>query len=429
MKKILILGLFSLVLAGLAPFVHGSGFLIYEHGASAMAMGGAFVSIANNASAIFHNPAGIAFLNGTQIYTGTTLITSKGSLSLPNWPDSKFKTVKQESQWFYPSTFYISHRFSDRVAAGFGFFSPYGLGAKWPKDYPLRFISTRDDMKTFFFNPAIALKLSENFSLGFGVSYIYSTIGFDLVELVDLSKLNPFLKSYEVPINLKANGDSWGFNAGALYKGENFSFGLNWRSGFKIKFEGDLALDTANIPAVVRSLFPTEGTAETSFNFPHILGAGASFNLAPNFLLSADVQYILWSSYDKYTVKVGVPGFADKEVEENWKDSFIFRGGFEYKVNENFALRAGVLHDQTPQPEESVDPVLPDAKRWALTGGFGYKIGYFVLDLAYQLELFSDRKSPNRNIPAYYHPLLGNLGEGTYSTTAHLIGISLGFVF
>ena len=429
MKKILIQGLFLLLVAGLVSFVHGSGFLIYEHGASAMAMAGAFVSIANNPSAIFHNPAGIAFLNGTQIYAGTTLITSKGSLSLPNWPDPNFKTVDQQSQWFYPSTFYISHKFSDRVAAGFGFFSPYGLGTKWPKDYPLRFISYRDDMKTFFFNPALALKLSENFSLGFGVSYIYSTVSFDLVRLVDLSVFNPFLKSYEVPINLEGSGDSWGFNAGALYKGENFSFGFNWRSGFKIKFEGDLALDLANIPAVVKQLFPTSATGETSFSFPHILGAGASFNLAPNFLLAADVQYILWSCYDEYTVKVtGVPTFEEETVSENWKDSFIFRGGFEYKLNENFALRAGLLHDQTPQPEESVDPVLPDAKRWAFTGGFGLKMGYFVLDLAYQYELFSDRESPNRNI--YYHPLLKvNLGEGTYSTKAHLIGISLGFVF
>jgi len=428
MKKIVVALLCSLALAGIVPLSYGAGFLIYEHGASAMAMAGAFISLANDPSAIFHNPAGIAWLKGTQIYTGTTLISSKGSLSLPNWLDSRFKTVDQKSQLFYPSTFYISHKFSDRVAAGFGFFTPYGLGTEWPKDYPLRYIAYKDDMKTFFFNPAIALKLSENFSLGLGVSYIYSTIAFDLVELVNLKPLNPFLGSYDVPVHLEANGDAWGFNAGALYKGENFSFGLNWRSGFKIKFEGDLTLDTANIPAAVRSAFPTGGTAETSFEFPHILGAGLSFNLTQQLLLSADIHYVLWSSFDQYVVEVGVPGFANKEVSENWKDSFLFRGGLEYKLNESFALRAGLLHDQTPQPVESMDPVLPDAKRWALTGGFGYKKGYFVLDLAYQLELFSDRTSPNRNI--YYHPLLKvNLGEGTYSTTAHLVGISLGFVF
>ncbi len=97
-------------------------------------------------------------------------------------------------------------------------------------------------------------------------------------------------------------------------------------------------------------------------------------------------------------------------------------------VNENFALRAGFLYDKTPQPVETVDPLLPDANRWALTGGFGYKSGNFVIDVAYQYEPFKDRKVENRGV--VLDPGTGaNLGLGTYSTTAHLIGISIGFVF
>ena len=129
-------------------------------------------------------------------------------------------------------------------------------------------------------------------------------------------------------------------------------------------------------------------------------------------------------------IPIAIPGveFEDKVVEENWKDSFVVRGGLEYQLNESLALRAGILFDQTPQPVETMDPILPDANRWALTGGFGYKVGNFVLDLAYQYEIFSDRTSENRDV--LYHPLLGiNLGKGTYSTKAHLFGISLGFVF
>jgi len=91
-------------------------------------------------------------------------------------------------------------------------------------------------------------------------------------------------------------------------------------------------------------------------------------------------------------------------------------------------LRAGFLYDQTPQPDETVDPILPDAIRWAVTGGFGYRSGNFVLNVAYQYEPFQDRTSENRSV--LVHPLSGiNLGKGTYKTTAHLIGISLGFVF
>ena len=116
--------IFSLVFFGLSSLSHGAGFLIYEHGAAAMAMGGAFVALANNPSAIFHNPAGIAFLEGTQISFGTTLITSSTSLELTNLAT----TVETVSQWFYPSTFYISHKMNDRVAVGFGFLIPTAWG-------------------------------------------------------------------------------------------------------------------------------------------------------------------------------------------------------------------------------------------------------------------------------------------------------------
>lgn len=450
-KTIALLALSFLVLLGTYPLSHGAGFLIYEHGAAAMAMGGAFVAIANNPTAIFHNPAGLAWLEGTQISFGTTLIRPQNSLSLPHWPDPTYKKVDGESQWFYPSTFYISHKINDKLAAGFGFFTPYGLGTKWPEDYPLKYIAYRDDMKTFFFNPTIAYKVSENLSVGVGVSYVYSTLSFDLVEheedLVDLAPLIglPVLASVDIPVSLEANGSGWGLNAGALYRGENFSLGFNWRGGFKIKFKGDLGLESPQlqipdpysqlVPAEVVSIIeaqiatqiPSEGGASTSFSFPHILGVGVALNLTESLILSADVHYVLWSSFDEYVVDVDLPPpFTDKEVNEDWEDSFVFRGGIQYSLNENFALRVGLIYDQTPQPEKSVDPVLPDSDRWGFTGGFGYKVGNFVINVAYQYELFNDRESPNREI--LLHPLTGaNLGKGIYSATAHLFGISLGF--
>ena len=434
-KSITVIALFSLLLFGLSPLTHGAGFLIYEHGAAAMAMGGAFIAVANNPTAIFHNPAGIAWLDGTQISFGATLIIPKASLELPNWPNTSYRSIDAESQVFYPPTFYISHKISDRIVAGFGFFTPYGLGTRWPdpENFPLRYIATEDDMKSFFFNPTLAFKLSDNLSLAVGVSYIHSTLNFKLVEPIDLTAYD--LGIYDAPVSLEVSGSGWGLNAGALYKGENFSFGFNWRGGFDIEYkDGDLELDLSNIPgAPVSSL---SGTASTTFSLPHIFGIGAAFDLSEKLTLTADIHYILWSSYDEFVVAVDIPGIEaiyppgidDKVVEENWKDSFVFRGGLEYRANESFALRAGFLYDQTPQPVDTMDPILPDSNRWAVTGGFGYKTGSFVVDVAYQLELFADRTSPNREIEAYQVGPV-NLGEGTYSTTAHLIGVSIGFIF
>jgi len=407
---------------GLAPFAQSSGFLIYEHGAAAMGMAGAFVSIANNATAVFHNPAGMAWLQGTQVSLGSTLIKPVGSLSLPNWPNPTYKNVKQLDQTFLAPNFYLTHKFSDKLAVGIGVFAPYGLGTKWPKEYPLRYLGTSNEMQTIFVNPAISYKVNENLAFGAGISYIHSSLSLNLVRRVVI---------WDVPASLDgATGDAIAFNAGALYKSEKVSFGFTYRSNFDIKYKGDIALDTAGVPAPYRPFFPTTGAVQTTFKFPDIFTAGVSFNLTEALLVAFDAQYYTWSRYDKYVIDITYPaGFPPAEPEtvlENWKDTLLARLGLQYQLNESLALRCGVMYDWTPQPIESVDPNLPDANRYALTLGLGYKVGRFHIDAAYQYEKFSNREGPNRQI---YDLGVINLGLGTYITTGHLFGLSLSYLF
>ncbi len=177
MKKFCVVSLLSLLIIGAAPFSRGSGFLIYEHGAAAQAMGGAFVALANDPSAIFHNPAGLAWLDGTQLSLGSTFILPTGSVTLPNWPYPPYNGVpiKQSEQTFIIPNFYLTHKFSNLVTAGIGVFFPYGLGTEWPNPstFPLRYIGTKADMQTYFINPTVSFKLSDKFAVGLGVGSRY----------------------------------------------------------------------------------------------------------------------------------------------------------------------------------------------------------------------------------------------------------------
>jgi long-chain fatty acid transport protein len=409
---------------GLAPLAHGSGFLIYEHGAAAMGMAGAFVSIGNNATTVFHNPAGMSWLGGTQISVGGTIIVPKGSLSLPNWPVATYKNVKQVDQTFLAPNFYLTHKFGKKFAAGIAVFAPYGLGTKWPVEYPLRYVGTSNDMQTIFVNPSISYLINDNLSIGGGVSYIYSRLSLSLTRLVEIG---PYWTG-DVPATLDdANGSAVAFNLGVLYKTGTWSFGAAWRGAFDIKYKGDIALDTAGVPAPFKSFVPTTGSVETTFRFPDIFTVGASFKPLEDLTVAVDAQYYTWNRYDKYVITITYPaGFAPAAPEtvlENWKNTWLFRFGLQYQLNESLVLRGGIMFDQTPQPAISMDPNLPDANRVALTAGIGYKIGRIMIDAAYQYEKFSDRMSPNRGIYPF------SLGEGTYKTTGHLFGVSLGYAF
>jgi len=426
LKKFLTVAVFIAIVLAQANLGSGAGFLIYEHGAAAMAMAGAFISVANDASAIWHNPAGIAFLKGTHVSVGTTLISSNSTMTLTQWPyPQPQKTWDQDKQIFYPSTVYFTQSIGEKVTLGFGFFSPYGLGASWPKENQLRYLGYKDDMKTFFFNPTVGVKLTDQLSIGAGFSYIYSTVKFKLVELADFTGYG--FSRYDVPAELEGNGNSWAFNAGLLYRAEKFSFGVNWRSSFNIDYKGDLTLDKTSVPAPLKPFLPETSGGKTTFKFPNIFGIGASVTPTERLLLSFDIHYVLWSRFDKYVVTFDNAALDPLETLENWKDSFTFRLGGQYTISPKFCVRAGVMYDLTPQPVESMDPLLPDADRVAVTAGFGWTLAKnLVLDLTFHHEIFRDRTSPNRDI---YKVGSVNFGESNYETTANLLALSLSFGF
>jgi len=51
------------------------------HGARAAGMGTAFIGLADDPSALLHNPAGITQLSGSQIYTGVTVLAPASEYS------------------------------------------------------------------------------------------------------------------------------------------------------------------------------------------------------------------------------------------------------------------------------------------------------------------------------------------------------------
>jgi long-chain fatty acid transport protein len=433
MKKKTTIVLAAALLA-FAPAARGAGFLIYEHGAAAMAMGGAFTAVANNPSAIWHNPAGLSWVEGTQVLLGATFIIPSGSVTMPYFD----QTYKQDTEVFTPPNVYVSHKFTDRVTGGIGFVAPFGLGTTWmstltsPPTFPLSYFGYSNEMQTFFINPTIAVKLLDSLSLGFGVSYIFSNLHLDLYQSVVLPPPPAEGVPYDVPTAMKGTGDSFNFNAGVLYKGKGFSLGASYRSHFNIKYSGTVTLDNQFVPAPLQPYVPPEGTVTTTFKFPAILTFGLALDISEKLLWSFDFHTYFWGRFDSYTADIVFPSPYPPEsltAPQNWRDAHCTRTGFQYKASDKLTLRLGGFYDETPQPVETMDPNLPDNDRWAITGGVGYKIGKFTIDVSYHFEHFFARTSQHGYIFTGGVAVDPNPAAGLYKTQAHLLGINLGYNF
>lgn len=397
----------------LAPSAFGAGFLLYEHGAAAMALAGAFTALAKDPSALWHNPAGLTGLAGTRLMAGATLISPRGSMTLEGYPG--IPTYGQVHQVFVPPHIYATHRFSERVSAGLGVFSPFGLGIEWPdpETFPWRYLGTSGDMTTLMVNPAVAVKLNDRLSLGLGASFVHSRLRQSVTQIVNVGG-----KVFDAPTDIDADADGFGFNAGLLFRMDKSTLGLSYRSRISLKYAGDVSLDVPVYPE------PFSGTFETSIRYPDIVTMGLAFELAPSLTWSVDLHYIFWTLFDETTAKIDVPdlGLTEEIVQTpSWESSYAARTGLEYRPGDRLALRAGFAYDQTPQPAATMDSLLPDANRLAFTAGFGYNFGRIVVDAAYQFESFRRRTSERGDLPA--------LLQGTFKTRSHLIGISLGYRF
>src|SRR5687768_5947056 len=158
-------------IAVVATPARAGGLALFEQGARGMGFAGAFTAQADDPSAIFHNPAGLAFLKGKQAYVGGTAVRpSTDFVGAAPFPGEGTAESGDVGVLPVPALYY-SQPFSDRLAIGVGVHTPYGLKTAWasPGTYSGRFISQEATLSGVSINPTLAYKLADRLSIGAGL--------------------------------------------------------------------------------------------------------------------------------------------------------------------------------------------------------------------------------------------------------------------
>lgn len=123
---------------------------------------------------------------------------------------------------------------------------------------------------------------------------------------------------------------------------------------------------------------------------------GASYIIAGQALISADVDFVDYSSI-RFSANEGFNGVNDmatinnnnRNVKDNYKSAVNYRVGAEYKIN-TISLRAG--YGVNGSPYKTGDADLLDTKMYS--GGIGYRVSNYYLDLAYQRVEVNNTSTP-----------------------------------
>jgi long-chain fatty acid transport protein len=413
-----------LLLAPASSF--GAGFALFEHGARAVALGGAFGATADDPTALYFNPAGIAFQK-SGFAAGVYFITESSTFSGANPYPGEGYSVDMKSQIFYPIHLYYNSQITNDLSWGIGIFNPFGLGTWWPDDYAGKYLTKRVDLKVFDINPNLAYKLSDGFAVAVGVDYFYSNL--NLTRSIGV--INPYTQSVaevgQVHLYTDYQG-GWGWNAALLGKlGGGLSFGASYRSNVKINYKGNASFTQFptgydDFDAIVASQIPfgQEPTGETSIDYPWEGRLALAWHGGK---WGAEFDYVKmgWSSFDKLPITLPDYPQLSSVREENYQDSSTYRLGIEYKASPDLWWQIGGVYDKTPVPTASVSPLLPDADRKGVSLGASIALSAKTrLDVSYFYLRFSDRSTEGGDPEGY---------NGTYKTTANLFGFTLVHTF
>ena len=420
--------LISLVMLSMTTAAFGSGFALFESGAKAVAMGGAFAATADDPSAIFYNVAGIAQQRRGQILFGGTAINFQNSfLGDPNDVfTAGISGSKYRAHTFVVPNAYATLPIGSNMTVGVGVFAPFGLRTNWAQPWPGRYISSDANIKTVSFEPAIAWQTSDGrLAIGGGPEYRRGRV----ILARTNQTLNPFNARIADVANTYLTSDwssKWGWNVGVLFKpASTWRIGASYRNGMTLDFKGTATITqiptgNAQLDAIVHSQLPPTQPVTTSITMPHFAYVGIATTALPNWDVEFDLVHNNWSRFKTLQINLLTTPNQSITRPQNWKSTFSYRLGANHPVTADWDIRLGALYDKNPEPAQAVTPILADADRIGVSFGVGYHAGPIVID-ATEFALHFKKRSTMGQSPDNFN--------GTYSTDANLISVNLGYRF
>jgi long-chain fatty acid transport protein len=341
----------AVLLASLYGAAHAAGFALIEQNASGL--GNAYAgqaAVAEDASTIFFNPAGMTKLPDRQLVGALHAIKPSAKYSDVNGtPDGG-----DAGGWALVPNFYYAMALSPDVRIGIGINSPFGLKTDYDDGWAGDDEAIKSDLKTINLNPSIAWKLSDELSLGAGIN----------VQWIEATLTNRIPIFGQPLVTIKGDDFGLGYDLGVLWQpAPGTRVGLTYRSEIDYKLGGKSS--TAN-PVVA----PLNGPVTAKVTMPDSASLSLFHRLSPQWELLADITWTGWSDFDD----LPIVGTVNKTTLEDWNNNLRYSVGVTWHMSEKLSLRGGLAYDETPVPDPRRTPRIPDESRTWIAAGFSYQL-------------------------------------------------------
>jgi long-chain fatty acid transport protein len=409
--------------------VSAAGFQLLEQNASGI--GNAYAgsaAVAENASTIYFNPAGMTQLQAREFSAGLSAVRPSFKFSNDGSTTGVLSgDTSDAGGWAVIPNGYLSWALSKDLYLGIGLGAPFGLMTEYDDDWVGAAHSTKFDIKTYNINPSIAWRVNDAVSLGVGVSWQRME-----VEYVRRTGIFPASLTGGIPLSssfatLEADSDAWGWNVGALFNlSKATKIGVSYRSSIEHELKGDLAVKGPLAPFnAARS-----SNAKAEVELPDTFILSATHKLDSRWELLGDISRTGWSSIKEVDI-VRTSGALNGETAQilatDFKDTWRYALGANYQFNDAWKLKFGIAYDESPvKGARTRLTSLPDSDRtWFSFGGQVRAGKASVLDLGVAYLYIPETRIANRDTR---DPLKGVV-RGEYDSSVWILGAQYSMSF
>jgi long-subunit fatty acid transport protein len=332
-----------------------------------MGMGGTAIGYTDDASSIFHNPAGMSLSGKGSVMVDVSPLFGQITGS-PDDGKRSFGSNLAVSPFFFVGGTYQIH---DRIHIGMAAYLLGGAAGSYTydvaKDNGFKTTNTHseDSAKLAFIEvaPSVSVRIMEHLRLGVAYRPVITTFDRKRVD-------TPEGKSSATWIDMNMAGIGWGgFRIGAQYDLGPVSMGLNFRNRVDVTVKADS----------ITYASATFNGASYQFILPAKLGYGAHWKVNDDLRVALDVEY-MFNSQNTIVLLQGTQidnGVTKPVTVPNssvWQDSMAFRVGAGYKISKPVELRIGyILDTQAANAHYPTAFGSPPGFTQIGTAGVGYK--------------------------------------------------------
>lgn len=404
--------LLFLCLAATTAF--GGGYQVGLHSARNIGMGLIGTSLSYDASSLFYNPGGAAFVNEKWSFSGgVSLLLARTTFQ----PLNVIEQAHLEHKMNTPLYFYAAFKPTANLSVGLAINTPYGNGLSWGDNWQGRYLIQNLTFRAFTFQPTVSYKFKDIVGIGVGLVYAYGS--------VDMNKAIPYQGATgDGKLNINGSTGNFGFNAGIMvhpFKG--LSIGIDYRSKIEMSVKGANA--TFTVPKSMSTSFPNT-KVDVMLPLPANLDFGLSYEFGKNkqWMVGLNLCYVFWSTYDSLVFsfeKVSASQAITRSASPAlYMNKLIPRIVAQYKMSDLLTIRVGGYYDPSPVKDDYLNPQTPSLNQIGMTCGISlYPVKGLSIDAAF-LYIMGSKRSGTFSPDNF---------AGTYSNAVYSPGLGLTYNF